>query len=211
MRGLILKDLYNIGHNARLMGLMLVVMAVILVPTNGIISFMGVCVIICSMMLITTISFDDISKWNRYAMIMPLSRRDVVKSKYIVLIIFSLVGSIVGIIICSVGGILLKEFDMVNILATAVGCIGIALVFGSVILPLLYKFGAEKARLLMMVCFLIPTAVVYFAANVMQSAGLPPLGETFIILIIASLPFLCILIMYISYRISLKIFLNQEL
>ena len=203
MRGLILKDLYNIAHNAKLMGLMLVVMAVILVPTNGIISFMGVCVIICSMMLI--------SKWNRYAMIMPLSRRDVVKSKYMVLIIFSLVGSIVGIVICSVGGILLKEFDMVNILATAVGCIGIALVFGSVILPLLYKFGAEKARLLMMVCFLIPTAVVYFAANVMQSAGLPPLGETFIILIIVSLPFLCILIMYISYRISLKIFLNQEL
>ncbi|WP_394920590.1 ABC-2 transporter permease [uncultured Robinsoniella sp.] len=211
MRGLILKDLYNIGHNAKMMVMMLVAMAVLLVPTNGVISFMGICVIACSMMLITTISFDDLSKWNRYALIMPVSRRDVVKSKYMVLIIFSLVGCGVGIVICSIGSIILKDFNLADILGASLGCLGIAFVFGSIILPLLYKFGAEKARMLMIVCFLIPTAVVYFVAYFYKNTGLPMPGETSITIAIVSLPVLCILFMYISYRISLKIFQNQEL
>lgn len=211
MRGLILKDLYNIGHNAKMMVMMLTVMAVLLVPTNGVISFMGICVIVCSMMVITTISFDDLSKWNRYALIMPVSRRDVVRSKYMVLIIFSLIGCGVGIVICSICGIVLKDFNLANTLGASMGCLGIAFIFGSIILPLLYKFGAEKARMLMIVCFLIPTAVVYFVAYFYKSTGLPMPGETFINMAIITLPFLCILIMYISYRISLKIFRNQEL
>lgn len=211
MKGLILKDLYNIGHNAKMMVMMLAAMAVLLVPTSGTISFMGICVIVCSMMLITTISFDDVSKWNRYALIMPVSRRDVVRSKYMVLIIFTLAGCVAGIIICSISGIILKDFNLVNILASSLGCLGIAFVFGSFILPLLYKYGAEKARMLMIVCFLIPTAVVYFAGYFYKSAGLPVPGETLIKIAIVSLPVLCLLIMYISYRISLKIFRNQEL
>ena len=35
MRSLILKDLYNIGHNAKSMLFMLAVLAVVLIPTSG--------------------------------------------------------------------------------------------------------------------------------------------------------------------------------
>ena len=45
------------------------------------------------MMIVTTFSFDDNSKWTRYAMIMPVSKKELVGGKFIVLAIFCAVGS----------------------------------------------------------------------------------------------------------------------
>ena len=74
MRSLILKDLYNIGHNAKSMLFMLAVLAVVLIPTSGAPAYIIVSAILCSMMIVTTFTFDDNSKWTRYAMIMPFQK-----------------------------------------------------------------------------------------------------------------------------------------
>ena len=47
MRSLILKDLYNIGHNAKSMLFMLAVLAVVLIPTSGAPSYIIVSAILC--------------------------------------------------------------------------------------------------------------------------------------------------------------------
>lgn len=73
MKSLILKDLYNVGHNAKSMLFILVVLAVALISTSGVTEYIFMCAILCSMMIITTFSFDDNSKWARYAMIMFVS------------------------------------------------------------------------------------------------------------------------------------------
>ena len=88
MKSLILKDLYNIGHNMKSMLLVLVVLAVGLISSAGTESYVVASGIICGTMVITTFSFDNMSKWSRYAMIMPVSRKDLVASKFIVLLIF---------------------------------------------------------------------------------------------------------------------------
>lgn len=76
MKSLVLKDLFNIGHNAKSMLFILVVFAVALIPFSGVEGYIFVCAILCSMMIVTTFSFDDSSKWTRYAMIMPVSRKN---------------------------------------------------------------------------------------------------------------------------------------
>ena len=43
MRSLILKDLYNIGNNAKSMLFVLVVFAVVLIPASGVESYTFVC------------------------------------------------------------------------------------------------------------------------------------------------------------------------
>ena len=48
MRSLILKDLYNIGHNAKSMLFVLVVFAVVLIPASGVESYTFVCAIFLS-------------------------------------------------------------------------------------------------------------------------------------------------------------------
>ena len=71
MKSLILKDLYNISHNAKSMLFMLIVFACIFIPASNTEGYIFACAILCSMMVVTTFAFDDNSKWNRYAMIMP--------------------------------------------------------------------------------------------------------------------------------------------
>ena len=63
MKSLVLKDLFNIGHNAKSMLFILVVFAVALIPFSGVEGYIFVCAILCSMMIVTTFSFDDSSKW----------------------------------------------------------------------------------------------------------------------------------------------------
>lgn len=93
MKSLVLKDLFNIGHNAKSMLFILVVFAVALIPFSGVESYIFVCAILCSMMIVTTFSFDDNSKWTRYAMIMPISKKELVIGKFAVLAIFALLAA----------------------------------------------------------------------------------------------------------------------
>jgi ABC-2 type transport system permease protein len=86
MKSLIIKDFYNIGHNAKSMIFILLVLSFGLIPSSGTEGYIIMSGILCSMMIITTFSFDDQSKWLKYAMVMPVTKKDIVISKFIVLL-----------------------------------------------------------------------------------------------------------------------------
>ncbi len=166
MKSLVLKDLFNIGHNAKSMLFILVVFAVALIPFSGVEGYIFVCAILCSMMIVTTFSFDDSSKWTRYAMIMPVSKKELVAGKFMVLAIFCAIGSLFGLIIGFIGGLITHKIvlDIVGIgelLFLTLGAWVISLIFGSMSIPLVFKFGAEKGRVLLLVSFLIPAGICF--------------------------------------------------
>ena len=135
MKSLVLKDLFNIGHNAKSMLFILVVFAVALIPFSGVEGYIFVCAILCSMMIVTTFSFDDSSKWTRYAMIMPVSKKELVAGKFMVLAIFCAIGSLFGLIIGFIGGLITHKIvlDIVGIgelLFLTLGAGVISLIFG---------------------------------------------------------------------------------
>ena len=117
MKSLILKDLYNIGHNAKSMLFVLAVLAIVFIPTSSVEGYIYISAILCSMMIVTTFIFDDTSKWSRYAMIMPVSKKDLVGGKFVVLTIFCLIGSLFGLAVALIGGFALKKvvFDLSGI------------------------------------------------------------------------------------------------
>lgn len=112
MKSLVLKDLLNIGHNAKSMLFILLVFAIALIPFSGVEGYIFVCAILCSMMIVTTFSFDDNSKWTRYAMIMPVSKKELVGGKFIVLAIFCAVGSLFGLVVGSIGGLISNKITL---------------------------------------------------------------------------------------------------
>ena len=63
MKSLVLKDLYNMGHNAKSMLFSQLILAFALIPSVGVESYIITSGILFSMMIITTFSFDDHSKW----------------------------------------------------------------------------------------------------------------------------------------------------
>lgn len=214
MKSLILKDLFNIGHNAKSMLFILVVFAVALIPFSGVEGYIFVCAILCSMMIVTTFSFDDNSKWTRYAMIMPVSKKELVVGKFVVLTIFCAVGSLFGLVIGSIGGFAMRKitFDLAGIgelLFLALAAWVISLIFGSMSIPLVFKFGAEKGRVLLLVSFLIPAGICFGIYQLLAILGVELTDQLVFILLCCS-PLLALAWCYVMYQISYYIFTRQE-
>jgi hypothetical protein len=216
MKSLILKDLYNIGHNAKSMLFMLLVLACIIIPFYSVAAYVVMSGILCSMMIITTFSFDDNSKWMKYAMITPVTKKDMVAGKFIVLLFFSFIGAVSGLIIGSIGGIIAHKVIFSNIstvltllLITLISFV-IAEIFASMSIPLLFKFGAEKARMLSLVSFIVPAAICFGVYEVLAFFGVPFSDNTIVILLCFS-PLIALAWNLIMYKISYALFAKKEL
>lgn len=215
MKSLVLKDLFNIGHNAKSMLFILVAFAAAFIPFSGVEGYIFECAILCSMMIVTTFSFDDNSKWTRYAMIMPVSKKELVGGKFIVLVIFCAVGSLFGLVVGSIGGLITNKItlDLVGIgelLFLDLISWVIALIFGSMSIPLVFKFGAERGRVLLVVSFLIPAGICFGIYQLLTTLGVERTDQLVFILLCCS-PLLALAWCYVMYQISYRIFAKQEL
>ncbi|MDO4831224.1 MAG: ABC-2 transporter permease [Clostridia bacterium] len=215
MKSLILKDLYNIGHNVKFMLFIMVIFAAVFIPTSGIEGYIFVCAVLCSMMIVTTFSFDDVSKWTRYAMITPISRKDLVLGKFIVLAVFCAMGSLFGMVVGTIGSAILKKisFDLVGIEKTlflTLSAWAISLIFGSISIPLVFKFGAEKGRVLLLVSFILPAGIAFGIYKLLDTLGIV-LTDHIIFVLLCCSPLLALIWCYVMYQISYRIFAKQEL
>ena len=75
MSGLLLNDFYTIGHNAKQMILILLIWAVCFLPGRDGSTYIIMCASLCGMMTATTFTFDDKCHWEKYAMILPISKK----------------------------------------------------------------------------------------------------------------------------------------
>ncbi len=215
MRSLILKDLYNIGHNAKSMLFMLGVLAVVLIPTSGASAYIIVSAILCSMMIVTTFTFDDNSSWLRYAMIMPVSKKDIVVGKYIMLVIFCVIGSLFGLVVSLIAGLAMRKITfnlagIVELLLLTLVALVISLISGSMSIPLVFKFGAERARVLLVISILVPLAICFGIYQVFVLLGIE-LTDQLVLIILCGSPIIALFWCYVMYRICCQIFKKQDL
>lgn len=205
MKGLILKDLLNLKSTFKMLGVMMLFFAVVFIPQgNGFI--FGMIILMFAMMVVTTISYDDLAKWDAYALTMPVTRKEMVLSKYLVMAILNTLGAVVSLIVGIVGSIIMGQSFDVEILAIVGLIYLIAFIFGSVIIPLIYKFGTEKARLMLFLCALLPTALILLVEQF--NVPLPTIGNPWIYLIL--LIGFSVAGVILSYLISLKIYSQKE-
>ena len=215
MKSLVLKDLLNIGQNAKSMLFILLVFAIALIPFSGVEGYIFVCAILCSMMIVTTFSIDVTSMWTRYAMIMPFSKNVLVGCNFIALAIFCAVGSLFGLVVGSIGGLISNKItlDLIGIgellFLTLISWV-IALIFGSMSIPLVFKFGAERGRVLLLVSFLIPAGICFGVYQLLATLGVALTDQLVFILLCCS-PLLALAWCYVMYQISYRIFAKQEI
>lgn len=215
MKSLVLKDLYNIGHNAKSMLIMLVFLGCFLVPSSGVEGYIVASGILCGTMVITTFTFDSMSKWSRYAMVMPITRKELVTSKFIVLFVFSAIGVAFGMIVGGVAGVLLHKValsteSMVSILALSAVVFFYSCICGSISIPLVFKFGPDQARTMILVSFIVPSALVYGVYWILERLG-AALTDNMIVLLLCCVPVVAIIWVAAMYKVSYGIFSKQEL
>lgn len=210
MKGLILKDLYLIKGNIRTLAIALVGFSVMAFNDMTTISF--IIPFFAVMMCISTFSYDEYNKWNAYAITLPGGKKTIVRSKYISTIVLIIVSSLISILTSIIIGNIKGDINYEEIMSTLVGGLfGITLVV-SLMYPFIYKFGNEKGRLFLFIIVFLVTALggaLFSAININEIN--PPAIISFIDEYgFYIMPVLTLVMLYISYIISLKIFKNKD-
>ena len=169
MLGLIQKDLINIKKTLRVYVIVAAFYAVLSFMGSAASGLMGVIIILTAMLPITAISYDERAKWDRYALTMPVSRRDIVLSKYLLGLALLIPAMIVCLLFGMIAGMDFQE-NLVICLLLAM----LSIFMMSLILPIIYRFGVERGRIAMMLVLFTPTILIYVFAQF--SKGMPNLS-----------------------------------
>lgn len=210
MKGLLLKDFYCLKQNLKYMFFVLLLFGIIFIPqgNNG---FSSVLIMLFAMMVITTLSYDHAGKWDNFALTMPITRKMLVQSKYVLLLLMLLAGIVISLL-CSVIGAAFKGFLDFTETGVEIGTVAMVAVWmASLLLPLIYKFGVERARLFLMLVFALPVVIIMVVTSMFKDVSMPNITPEQLAPLAAVLPILTIFVYIVSYMISVKIYQKKEL
>lgn len=150
MKGLLLKDLYMTGKYCKPYIFIVILFTILSGYTTQV--FMHIYpLVFVSMIPFTLGAYDEKSKWNIYCDTFPVSRKAVVSSRYVLTLIFVGATLILSIVSYIVSTFISNGFDARSYLSIVAMMLLVSFVNTSVILPIYFKFGTEKARIIYMV------------------------------------------------------------
>jgi hypothetical protein len=166
---------------------------------------------LCGMLAISTFAYDEQAKWDACALSMPLTKRDMVRGKYVMALLLGLFGVVLGMVVTAGRALTTGVVDWQGLLLTSAIALCGGVLFNSLTIPMLYKFGAEKSRLILIGCYALPLIGLSLVLNAMENA---PDGAARIqaLMDLAAwlLPLLTLAALALSYRISLGIFRRKD-
>lgn len=209
MKGLIIKDLLVLRKTGRIF---LMLIGLYLIMSIFMHTDMGpMMVFICGMLSISTFAYDEQAKWDGYALTMPVSKRDLVRTKYVLAILLCFIGAVAGAVLSTASKLNAPIIDWGSILLTPFVALCVSFIFNSLAIPLLYKFGAEKSRVILLACYAAPIIAASLVMNELEkSSGALLQYQSLLNLGAILLPFVSIALLYVSYRISLHIYHNKD-
>jgi len=169
MKALLLKDFYTLIKQIKIFIIMIIIFAAI--PGY---SIAGFAMVYAAMLPITALAYDERSKWNSLALMMPYSDESMVGSKYVLGYIAAATVALFSIAVQIVMSLIKNTpFEMEQVLSVIlIACI--ATIIQAINLPLMFKFGVEKGRL------------AFFALIVAVTCGVMVLGDRFLVSLSAS-------------------------
>jgi ABC-2 type transport system permease protein len=208
LKGLIIKDLLNLKKGIGTILYLIIIYSFFTYTTGNSGMIIGIIAFLMTSFTITSMSYDDMAKWDSYALAMPISRKNIVLSKYLLSLLLGIIGTILATI-CAFAIVYIKgDFwgveTILELLLTAYTVFAISIVYISIVIPLVYRFGVEKARILMVGSFILPTGIGYLLYK--MGFRLPSIEVLKVMLYLSPLFLVLILILssYIAYSIYNK-------
>ena len=169
MTGLILKDFLILRKTLRSYLLILVVYAGIAFSGAWSADIVGVLMVVMVMMLpMNVFAYDKQCQWDTYGLALPVGRTKTVAARYLcvlLLCLFSVALTVItGIGLYAVGR--LEEPAQFMVTCAVMGLV--AVLMNAILLPFLYKFGPERAR---MMFFGIMGGIVLLAVLILGPLG----------------------------------------
>lgn len=190
MTALLKKDLYVLSKQVGI--IVPIVLALSFIPRME--SFGTVYVVVLAMMMpANSISSDELSHWDKYAVMLPFRPRQIVRSKYLLALIMTLASVVVNILLQGVHAIYQNDAAAREEAAAATAVMVLFMIVVNLIsIPLVYRFGPEKGRVMMMLLMFALSGLIVLGA---RKLPLEDLVETVIRL---PLPAACLILAAIA-------------
>lgn len=202
MIGLLIKDMLNLKSQMRFIVLLIGVYTVFAITSETSAMLGGIIAIMAVMMPITALGYDEKAKWDKYALTMPISRNDLIISKYLLGMVLSCFGFVLNFVFSLfIGFSSYKESFILSMLLLSAGFF-----FLSLVMPPMFKYGVEKGRIVMMVLIFSPTVVVLFLSKLNVKPPSAALIENYWYVV----PLLSVFALVISIGLSLNIYRKKE-
>lgn len=209
MLGLIKKDLLMIKSNLKLLIILLVVYGTLAyqgqMDLSFLLPFMSV------MIMISTFSYDTYNKWDAYVITLPDGRKKSVKAKYLATILLIILTTITISIVTII--IAYTKTTIVNyesVLSSIIGAVFATTLLQSFMYPNIYKYGVEKARIGI---FIVVFGIAIISSIIVKIINFESLNISFNFLDkywMFIVPLIMIIMLYVSYKISEKIYMHKE-
>ena len=220
IKGLIIKDLLQLKSYRKTLLVYILIFILISITQDSVVGVGSMLILMLTfgfgMFSMASFNYDEQASCDAYLLTLPVTRKKIVKAKYLFVIFSTLIGAIVGMLISFIAMFVMSKQipNLYSFFEMALGSIlGIG-IMESIQIPCIYKLGAEKGRIQIFVIgaffLLLCSGFLFLQEKLNVHFSWQPI-ITFlhqalpVILIIA----IC-LVYFISYKIASKIYLKKE-
>lgn len=207
MKGLLRKDIYMAAQYYRAVLLVVAVFLLLTIFGDGSLIFLAYPTIISGMLPITLLSYDTHFKWEQYSGTLPYTRAQLVSAKYLMGLIFN-----GGVLLVCLGVLALRQilgdgFDLDAFLGAGLLCFVLGVAAPAFLLPLAFKFGPEKGRLLFIVLIASLCGAGFALGQTGFLSGLA-IGNTVVVALAAA--GVTLVLYLLSWRLSIHFYQKKE-
>lgn len=211
MTGLVKKDLYlSLSMFKSYVAVAAVFAALTAFGIYDISFFVTYVSVMCIMIPVNLFAYDEQARWDKYAAALPSGRAGVVKARYLLTIlvcagslVFSLLLQLIVALVSGAQGQERVDLLLSGLLPAAYGCF-----MNAILLPLLFRFGSQKARLYLILVLGVGVGVIFGGLTGLKEMGLSLSALRFPLFV---LPVVGLLALIPSYLLSKRIFFHKDL
>jgi len=208
IKGLLLKDLYMTAKYCRAYLLIAVVFSIISFFDGENLFLVFYPCMLCGMIPVNLLGYDERSKWLQYSETMPYTRAQIVSGKYLIglgtqVIMLLIVGTVYGGRMIYSGTFDLGEYAILMMLLLVM-----SLIASSISLPFMFKLGVERGRM----AYYIMIGIVCAGSIILSNLLINGIQDD--IKINGALPVLCLVgigIYVVSWYLSIIFYKKREL
>ncbi len=147
MKGLLLKDWYCLMGYMRAFFIICLAFFVggIFVEENTFLLYYPC--IMCGILSMSLLSYEEKEGWGRYSLALPCSRAMLVSGKYVLSLLLALACIVLAAVSQTISMVLRGSFSLEALMSIVSLALCLSLLPTALMLPFIYKYGAEKGRI----------------------------------------------------------------
>jgi len=168
------------------------------------------------MFSMATFSYDEQAKADTYILTLPVTKKEIVLSKYILVIMSTIIGAFIGTIISFIISYIFSQQlpNIQSLISLALGSIlGIGLI-ESIKIPCIYKYGVERGRIQVFIATIIIALLIGGVFFMVEKVGADLPINNVLNMLNNYLPIILIVaiavMFYISYKVAYKIYSKRN-